>query len=314
MQVYRAIQEVAFQKETILTLGMYDGIHVGHQEIIRHMVAGADMSNARTMLVTFYPHPQAVIKNDASIIDILTPMDEKIEILGETGLDALFIMPFTLDLAAMEPETFVEDLIVKQIGIQRFVVGYNHALGRGRRGKEDLFTQLGEKHHFDLNVIPQVEVANHVVSSSKIRELIRRGDVHTANKLLGRQYRLRGNVKKGKQLGKTLGFPTANIEVSGDHKLIPGNGVYAVYVTIDGDKFPAMANIGSKPTIPDHQYGVEVHIHDINRDLYGVFIQIEFIERLRDEIKFTTMDDLAKQIAIDQKQSKEVLKKYIGGS
>ncbi len=313
MKVYRKINDIEFQKETILTLGMFDGIHVGHCEIMRRMVASARESDARSVLVTFYPHPQAVIRNDAAIIDILTPLDEKIEILQETDLDATLVLPFTTALSATEPESFVEEILVKKVGIKEFVVGYNHALGRKRRGREDLFRTLGDRLGFLLEVIPPIEIAGHAVSSSRIRKLLLNGEVTVANTLLGREYRLNGVVKKGTQLGKEIGFPTANIDVTGDYKLVPGDGVYAVMTYVKGKSYPGMANIGTKPTVPGNNHGVEVHIHHFVGELYGESIQIEFVARLRDEKQFASIDALAAQINIDQKQSKEVLAKYIGG-
>ena len=310
MNVYRSIDDVPFQKNTLITLGTFDGIHRGHRAIIHQLTEEARDEKARSVLITYYPHPQSIVKSRRSFLGLMTPVEEKVEILGNMGLDIVLIFPFTANLAQTEPEDFIREILVEKIGVQRFVIGYNHAFGKGRRGGGELFRQMGSRYGFSVDIVPPVEVDGKTVSSTRIRKLLKAGQVHQANRLLGWHYSVRGLVKKGENVGKKLGFPTANIDVLGDKKLIPGDGVYAVFVQVEGNRLAGMANLGCRPTISGTHRAVEVHIHDFAGDLYGKQIRIEFIERLRDEKQFDSTDALVSQIAMDQKKSMELLSKY----
>ena len=311
MKVYESTSEVPHDENSYLTLGTFDGIHLGHRKIIEAVVDEAGKDGSRSVLITFWPHPQTVVRSGRPSIELLTPGAEKIDILKDMGLDIILLLPFTDDLARMEPEDFVEDILVKSVGVRRFVVGYNHALGRGRRGREELIRQMGRKWGFEVEVIPPVIIDDEAVSSTRIRHLLKQGKSEQANNLLGRNYSIRGIVKPGENRGRILGFPTANIDVIGEKKLIPGDGVYAVAVNLRTERYPGMANIGVRPTFDGRQKGVEVHIHDFTDDLYDQELEIEFVERLRDEKAFDSADALASQMARDQKKSMELLSKYI---
>ena len=244
MKVYESTSEVPYNENSYLTLGTFDGIHLGHRKIIETMVDEARKDGNRSVLITFWPHPQTIVRSGRPSIELLTPKAEKIDILENMGLDVILLLPFTGDLARMEPEDFVEDILVKSVGVRRFIVGYNHALGRERRGREELIRQMGRKWGFDVEVIPPVMIDDEAVSSTRIRHLLQNGKIRQANSLLGRKYTIRGIVKTGENRGKTLGFPTANIDVMGERKLMPGDGVYAVVVMIQNERYPGMANIG----------------------------------------------------------------------
>ncbi len=310
MNVYRSIDDVPYQKNTLITLGTFDGIHHGHRAIIHQLTEEAREQRARSVLITYYPHPQSVVTTRRSFLGLLTPVEEKVDILGSMDLDVVLIFPFTPQLAQTEPEDFIRNVLVKKIGVQKFVIGYNHAFGKGRRGGGDLLRRMGRQIGFSVDIVPPVEVDGETVSSTRIRKLLKEGHVRLANRLLGWHYSVRGIVKKGENVGKKLGFPTANIDVLGDKKLIPGDGVYAVFAQVDENKLAGMANLGCRPTMSGTHRAVEVHIHDFEGDLYGKQIRIEFIERLRDEKQFDSTDALASQIAMDQKKSMELLSKY----
>ena len=311
MKVYRTIDEISFREDSILTLGTFDGIHLGHQKIIEKLVYEARQKKARSVLVTFYPHPQTVVNSRRERIELLTPLNEKVEILENTGLDVVIFIPFTRELANTEPEVFIEDLLLKHVGIRKFVIGYNHAFGRGRRGEEKLFQELGKRLDFSVEVISPVMMDGESISSTRIRTLLKEGNVRRANRLLGWNYSLYGLVKKGEKLGEKIGFPTANVDVLGENKLVPRDGVYAVIVKIEGEKLTGMANLGFKPTVQGKRRGLEVHIHEFEGDLYGKRLKIMFIQRLRDEKQFDSMDALVTQIELDQQKSMELLSKYI---
>ncbi len=311
MEVYRKINNVPYYRNSFVTLGTFDGIHLGHREIIKNLVSEAQELDGRSVLITFYPHPQSVVQSSRRPIELLTPIDEKIEILKNTGLDAMVILPFTLELANTEPEIFLEEQVVKRVGVLKFIIGFNHAFGRGRRGREKLFQEMGSRLGYAMEVIAPVKRGEEEISSTRIRNLLKEGKVHQANRLLGWNYHLHGIVKKGNGLGGKIGFPTANIDVLGEKKLVPGDGVYAVIVEIDDQQMTGMANLGFKPTVMGTKRSIEVHIHDFSGDLYGKKIKIEFVERLRNERQFDSTDALVSQIELDQKKSLELLSKYI---
>lgn len=307
MNIYRSIDEIPYQKESHLTIGTFDGIHLGHRKIIEDLVSRAGQKNARSVLVTFYPHPQTVVRARKSPIQLLTPIDEKIALLQTFGLDAVLVIPFTQELSRIEPKTFVEEILVRSIGVREFIIGYNHRFGRGRRGGKDLLEELGPLFDFSVDVVKPVEIEGEGVSSTRIRHLFLEGKIRRGNCFLGRRYSLEGIVRRGSHLGEKIGFPTANLEVIGENKLIPGDGVYAVMVYLDGERLLGMANIGYKPTLDGTHRCIEVHIHDFSGHLYGKTLQVEFVDRIRDERRFGSVEALISQIEHDRRRSVELL-------
>jgi riboflavin kinase/FMN adenylyltransferase len=310
MRIYRSIENVPHRKDSHLTIGMFDGIHLGHQKILEDLIRGAETANARSVLVTFDPHPQTLMKRNAAPIELLTPFDEKMTLLERTELDGVLVVPFTEALSRMTPESFVSDFLVKTVGVQEFTIGYNHAFGRDRKGDAALLRRLGSRYDFTVDVVEPVQINGEKVSSTRIRHLIGEGEVSLANRLLGRFYSIEGNVVKGEKVGKRIGFPTANVESTQENKLVPGDGVYAVMVCIDGDVLPGMANIGFRPTMDGTRRGIEVHIHGFTGNLYGRKLRMEFVERIRDERRFDSIDALISQIEFDRKRSIELLSKH----
>jgi len=311
MIVYRDVDEVPYRKDSYLTIGTFDGIHLGHKKIIQTLVWNAQQKRCRSVVVTFYPHPQTVVRTKEVPIALLTPVDEKIVLLESLGPDVVLILPFSQELARLKPEIFVSEILVSKIGVQKFIIGYNHAFGQGRKGSEKLLRELGSQFDFSVDVVSPVKVGNEPVSSTRIRHYLLDGNVHRANLLLGRNYTVEGIVKKGKNIGEKFGFPTANIDVIGENKLVPKDGVYAVIVYIKGKMFQGMANIGYKPTVDGSSWNVEIHIHNFSDDLYNEKLRVEFIDRIRDEKRFDSIDALISQIKKDREKSIELLSKNL---
>jgi len=309
MKVYRSVDEVPYREDSYLTIGTFDGIHLGHKKIIQTLVRRARQKKCRSVVVTFYPHPQTIVRSREVPIALLTPVDEKIALLEELGPDVVLIIPFSQELAHLKPEVFVADILVSKVGVREFIIGYNHAFGHGRKGSEKLLKKLGDQFDFSVDVIPPVKIDNEPVSSTRIRRYILDGNIHRANLLLGRNYTVGGTVKKGKNIGKKFGFPTANIDVIGGNKLVPKDGVYAVIVYFEGRTFRGMANIGYKPTVDGSSWNVEIHIHDFSADLYNEKLKVEFIDRIRDEKRFNSIEALISQIEKDREKSIELLSK-----
>ena len=299
------IENIAFSKKTILTIGTFDGIHLGHQSILKNLIEEAKRFGLRSALLTFEPHPQTVIRPERSPhMRILTTIDEKEKILENLGLDALIVAQFDQSLASLSGEEFIQRILLDKIGMSKCVIGHDHAFGKNRSGNFELIKKMSLKGDY---VVEQIETFTHdglVVKSTLIRNLIKEGRVDQANQLLGRPYRYHGTVVKGDGRGRTIGYPTAN--VSGDPlKLVPKSGVYACRASVKGGNFNAVTNIGTRPTFKgDERLLIEVHIFDFNDDLYNSEIGIEFLYRIRDERKFSTTSELQKQIEDDIKTAK----------
>ncbi len=307
MNVYRSIENIPFDTNSVLTIGTFDGIHLGHQKILESVKKSAEERSARSICVTFYPHPQKVVSGGRSSPALLTPIEEKIELIAAMGLDCLLVIPFTRQFSEMNPEEFIEDVLVKKIGATHFVIGYNHAFGRDRTGGGDLLKTMGLRFGFTVEVVDPVYIDDTKISSTGIRNALIAGNVRLANKMLGRNYSLSGIVGRGKNRGRVIGFPTANIVVRGEGKLIPADGVYAVIVHLWNKIYTGMANIGYRPTLDGREHEIEVNIHEFSADLYGEILQIDFVDRIRDEKHFDSVDDLIVQIKKDREKSKKLL-------
>ncbi len=291
----------------VATIGNFDGVHLGHQALFKETVKRARQKGGEATAITFHPHPLQVLRPEPPLKLICT-LEQKIKLIEEAGMDYLLLLEFTRELASLEAEDFVEQILVRGLGVKELVVGYDYRFGRKRRGDTELLRLLGKRYGFEVVVIPPQKVNGLTVSSSLIRTLITEGEVALAAKLLGRYYMLCGKVIPGHGRGKRLlGFPTANLKLSRE-KLLPKPGVYAVFVHLDGKKLPGVMNLGFNPTFGDGYLSAEVHIFDFEGDLYGKVICLSFVARLRDEKKFSSPQELAKQIAEDCLRAKEILK------
>lgn len=303
------LEEVARDDRSIVTVGTFDGVHVGHLSLFRFLVDQAHRRDGRPVVVTFDPHPRQVVHGDR--VQLLTTPGERAEVCASVGIQRFVVLPFDRELASMSPSDFVTRILVERIGLRAIVVGHDHAFGRGRSGNHDLLAELGALHGFDVDVIPPQAVDDRVVSSSALRRLLaEEGDVRQATHLLGRRYSLGGSIVYGAQRGRQLGFPTANIVPADDRKLIPSVGVYAVRVLVDGEAHPfgGMMNIGRRPTFEETVVHLEAHLFDFEGDLYGRQVRVEFVDRMRSERKFHTVDALIAQLREDEARCRAVLR------
>lgn len=312
MKVYRDIKKFIPVPKAIVTVGTFDGVHLGHQAILKRMVNEAKASGGETVVITFYPHPRQVLNLDSSNLRFISTQEKKIERLKEIGIDNLIIIEFTKDFSRIPSETFIKDYIIKIIHPVKLVVGYDHHFGKNRMGDYKQLFDLGIEYHFKVERVPAQDVEHIAVSSTKIRNALNLGDVVRANSLLGYQYTIYGKVCHGNKLGRTWGFPTANLEFPPEYKLITTRGVYACFVDYNGKSYQGMTNIGKRPTITDEgELTIEVNIFDFDEDIYDKTISIRFVERLRDEKKFDSTDHLKKQLEMDKTKAKEVLSKHL---
>ena len=294
-------------RNPVVTMGVFDGVHLGHRMLLTRVVEEAARSGSDSVAVTFDPHPRMVLSGDPSHLRFLTDISERIELLGETGIGHLVIIPFTRELSSMTASEFVEEVLCRHLGARHLVIGFNHRFGKRHAGDESTLYDCSARMDFKVTREEAFKAEGEVVSSSGIRRLLDNGDVRKAAALLGYNYSLRGRVVSGKRIGRNIGFPTANIAPDFQYKLIPRSGVYAVEVMIGDDhqRHIAMSNIGLRPTISDndgHQT-IEAHLIDFESDLYGSSVNVRFIDRLRDEMKFGNVDDLVKQLARDRERT-----------
>ena len=289
----------------VLTIGNFDGVHLGHQHIFRLVEEKAREISGESIVYTFEPHPVAVLAPEHKPL-LITPLEEKLRLIVEQGMDVAILANFSDKFASQTPEDFVKTILYDQIKIRQLYVGHDYTYGKDRRGNIALLKEMGRKLGFNVEVVEAVRVGGMVVSSTLIRELIQKGELREAARLLGRNYLLYGQVTHGHGRGsKKLGFPTANLKPAG--ALLPKPGIYAVRAIFEGKRYPAVANLGWNPTFHDQKFSIEVHILDFNQDIYGQPLRVEFVERLRDEAPFRGPEELVTQIKKDIAQAKKVL-------
>lgn len=300
-------EAITHDAASVVTVGTFDGVHRGHQAIIRYLQQRAEEQGGVSTLVSFDPHPRTVVHGEQ--VPLLTTVSERGTLLEELGLDRFVIVPFSMDFAQLSPEEYVDDILVNRIGLQEITVGYDHRFGKNRAGDVDLLRELGAQYGFVVDVIPPQEVGHDVISSSKIRsQLLEDGDVESAREMLGRPYEVRGIVAEGARRGRKLGYPTANLDLEDPRKLVPKRGVYATRVTLpDGRHKGGMMNIGRRPTFEEMDVTVEVHVLDFEGDLYGDQISVQFLRRLRDEQKFDSAEALVTQLSKDERHCRTVV-------
>ena len=299
MKVYYGVDEFPQLKGVVLTMGTFDGVHYGHRKILKRLLESAKANNGHAVVMTFHPHPRAVLFPDQTDLRLLSTVTEKIELLASLGIEHLIVQPFTIDFSKLSNREFVEHYLIARINMQRMVVGYDHQFGHKRQGNFDELLKLSAEFGFDVEKIPEQDIEEVVVSSTKIRNALTTGDIKLANQFLSYNYCLSGEVVKGNQVGRTLGYPTANIYLSDNNKLIPGDGVYSAYAYVDGVQYKSVVSIGNRPTFNDSKKSIEVHILDFNQDIYNQNLKIEFIDFVRVQRKFDQIEDLIKQIKAD---------------
>ena len=295
------------KNDTIVTIGTFDGVHIGHQKILHDIVVLGKQLGLTSTVLTLFPHPRMVLHQDSSI-KLLNTINERKRILQSTGVERVEILEFTKDFAQLSAEDYVKHILVDQLSAKVVVIGYDHHFGKNRSGNIEDLKHFGDVYGFQVKEIQAQQIEDVSVSSTKIRKALHVGNVEMAKNYLGYPYSITGRVIEGDKIGRTLGYPTANIKVIEDYKLIPKDGVYVVQSFIDQETVFGMMNIGSNPTIRDKKPSTEVHFFNFNKNLYGKKLTIKFLSRLREELKFDTLGDLEKQLSLDEEQSKQFLR------
>lgn len=307
MKVHHGIEEFHKKGNAIVTSGTFDGVHVGHQKILRTLQEIAKETGGETVLITFWPHPRLVLDSVGENIKLLTLFEEKARVLERYGLDHLVKIPFTREFSELSSEEFIQQILVQGLGTKTLVIGYDHKFGKNREGSFESLKANSAQWGFDVREIPRQDIENVGVSSSRIRKALAEGDIHISNKYLGYEYCLNGTVVAGDKLGRQLGYPTANINIDSELKLIPAGGSYAVRVSHNQTSYQGMLNIGLRPTVDGRKQTIEVHIFDFDQDIYGQQINVQLVKRIRFEQKFASLELLQKQLSSDKEMARKIL-------
>ena len=306
MNVYNNINELPAFKKAVITIGTFDGLHDGHRKIIGQLKEVARNINGTTIVITFFPHPRHVLSSTEKKVFMLNTLDEKIALLQAEGIENLVVVPFTSEFSTMEADAYISDFLVNSFHPHTIIIGYDHRFGKNRAGNFQLLKEGEKKYGYEVVEITAQQLNDIAISSTKIRQKLSEGDVTAANSLLGYAYFFSGKVVKGDQLGRTIGFPTANLEIAEQEKLIPGNGVYAVDVVIKNVTHKGMMNIGFRPTVGGIVRKIEVNIFDFNEDIYDQNMTVFLKSKLRDEKKFNSLEALKTQLANDALAAKGI--------
>lgn len=309
LKIFHSINEFVATKKTILTLGTFDGVHFGHKTILNKVTQSTKNRTYESVVLTFFPHPRMVLQ-EKSDIKLLNTIDEKIELLEQLGIENLVIHPFDTTFSKLSAEEFVRDVLVNRFNIQKIIIGYDHRFGKNRTADINDLITFGKTYNFEVEQITAQEINTISVSSTKIRKAILEGDLALANTYLEYPYPISGQVIHGKQLGRTIGYPTANLSIAEDFKLIPKNGVYVVSSIINNQTVYGMMNIGTNPTVGGEKQSIEVHFLDFNKDLYHQSLKISILHRLRSEQKFQNIDFLKAQLALDENSTRDYISTY----
>ncbi|MCK5703837.1 MAG: bifunctional riboflavin kinase/FAD synthetase [Cyclobacteriaceae bacterium] len=307
MKIYHGLEAFKKVKNPVVTVGTFDGVHIGHNRIFQRMLKLSESCDGETVVVTFHPHPRLVIHPDSKNLKFINTRDRKYDLIEKYGIDHLVVIPFTPDFAKTDARTFVKNILFDKIGICQLVVGYDHQFGKNREGSFDELIALAHELDFKVEQIPVQDIDNIAISSTKIRNALKEGKIKTANTLLGYEYSITGRVVRGNKIGRKLGFPTANIELEDEYKLITAIGVYACRVLWKDKLFLGMGNIGFRPTINNSDLTIEVNIFDFDKEIYDDVITIYFVDRIRDEVKFKDLNALKMQLIRDSKTVKKLL-------
>ena len=302
MKIIRSIAAFDSSEKTIVTIGTFDGIHIGHKKILNNLIKTANKEGKKSVLLTFFPHPRMVLQKDKTIL-LLNTLDEKSTLLEKMGLDYLIIHPFSREFSRLSALDFVRDVLVNKLNTSKLIIGYDHHFGKNREGNIHQLKEYCLLYDFEIQEIPAQDIDDVSVSSTKIRIALKKGNLKTANKYLGYNYMLSGDVVSGKRLGGKIGFPTANIKIKEPYKLIPSMGVYVIRTHINNALFHGIMNIGFNPTVLGKQQTIEAHLFEFSGDLYGKRITVEFLYFLREEQKFKSIKELIAQLNIDKENA-----------
>ncbi|MBQ52678.1 MAG: riboflavin biosynthesis protein RibF [Leeuwenhoekiella sp.] len=295
-------------KGTVVTIGTFDGVHLGHRKIIDRLLASAQSNDLESVVLTFFPHPRMVLQKDTGI-KLINSIDERIALLEACGLDHLIIHPFTQEFSRLTAEEFVKDILVDQLKARKVIIGYDHRFGRNRNANIDDLKAFGEQYDFEVEEISKQDVDDVAVSSTKVRKALDEGNITLANEYLGYPFMLNGIVSRGKGLGKKFNYPTANLKIEEDYKLIPAKGVYVVQATLANERVYGMMSIGTNPTVGGSDLTIETFFFDFDANLYDQHLQIELLTRIRDEKKFNSVDELIAAMKADERFSRDFIQK-----
>ena len=307
MRIYYNLDDFTPVKNAVVTSGTFDGVHVGHQKILSRLHEIAQKNKGETVVITFWPHPRLVLNPDADI-KLLNTFEEKADLLKGQGIHHLLRIPFTKEFSQLSSEDFITKILVDKIGTKKLVIGYDHHFGKNREGSFEQLKLNGPRYGFDVEEIPRQDVDHMAVSSTKIRKALETTDLETATHLLGKPYSITGMVVKGDKIGRSLGFPTANLEIDSAHKLIPADGIYAVTINHENMTYQGMLYIGNRPTIDGIKRNIEVNIFDFNQEIYGQSLAVKLHQLIRGDRKFNGLEELTLQMKQDEIQAREVLK------
>ena len=307
MRVFRYLNDLPEFINSVVTIGTFDGVHRGHQKLIERIKLLAGQTNGESILVTFHPHPRIVINPEDKSLRLLNTIDEKVALLEKYGVDNLVIVPFSRAFSEQEAGEYISDFLVKNFHPKYVVIGYDHKFGKNRSGDFKLLENMKERYGYQMEEITKETLDDIGISSTKIRQAIAEGDIKLANELLGNNYTLSGTVVRGLQNGRKLGFPTANIQVNDEYKLVPKTGIYVVYVHYSGVKYAGMLSIGYNPTFDGKVQTIEVNILDFDKDIYGENLTLEFVDFIRNEKKFESIDALVGEIKNDEKVTRGII-------
>lgn len=310
MKIHLGTEKIKNIKNAVVTSGTFDGVHLGHQKILKRVKQVADEIDGETVLITYWPHPRLVLRPWDNSLQLLSTFPEKANLLEQFGIDHLVKIPFTKEFSQLSPEDYIRVILHERINASKLIIGYDHRFGKDRSGGMDQLLEFAPKYGFEVEEIPRQDIDEIGISSTKTRRALEIGDVKTANSFLGKPYSVNGVVSHGAKNGRKLGFPTANVKIKENYKLIPADGVYAVKVCNKYKKLDGMLNIGHRPTVGGENKTIEVHIFDFDQDIYDSEISLEFIERIREEKKFDSIEVLKGQLEEDQKVVRSILANY----
>ena len=308
MRIFDNLKSYSSEKESVLTIGTFDGIHIGHNKILKTLVEESKKNKLSSLIITFFPHPRMILQK-SNEIKMIDTMDEKIHLLEKAGIDNLIIHPFDHNFSKIRAKDFVEDILVNKLKIKQIIIGYDHRFGKDREASVEDLKKFGLDYMFNVNEIPAQEIDSIAISSTKIREAILTGEIKKCNEFLGRNFMLTGKVVYGEGLGKKMNFPTANIKIKENYKIIPKNGVYLVKTAINSNIYFGMMNIGVRPTVGGKNKSLEIHFFNFKDNIYNKTVSIEIISKIRDEEKFSSIDELKIQLKKDEEFCLRIINK-----
>lgn len=307
MNIYHHIDEFKAVNNAVVTIGTFDGVHQGHRKIIESIISLARETGGETVILTFFPHPRMILHPEDESLKMINTMQEKAGLLEQLGVDHLIITPFSRDFSNQQPEDYIRDVLVNKIGTKKIVIGYDHRFGKDRSGSLSDLLRLSSVYGFDVVEIPEEDIDEIAVSSTRVRNALLGNDIKQANSLLGYPFFLTGKVIRGDQIGRQIGYPTANILIEEHYKLIPADGIFAVTVEVEEQTYKGMAYIGSRPTVNGVTRNIEVNIFDFDREIYGQYVRMNFLYYVRGDVKFSSLEELKLQLAKDREAVLELL-------